>query len=413
MARSVFGFRRAISLRPIRQDAADGDSSQIGVEGPRARQTVLLPYASGLGYFVVPTAGSPVKIDGGGDFRTETLDLLTSLWVRLRLRLLFKKKKYLKFDEFSLFCYGPKPDRKRFTTFNQHLLNTGAAVDGELLARHPELLTGWPASEPMRNRASGRSGAAAAVAAYVYYEDTWADIGEVLKRVTIPFDLIVSTVPGRERLIERIRQDFPDAEIRVAENRGRDVRPFLMLLEQGRLDRYRYVCKIHSKKSITAGRRPYMGALWRRRLLFDLLAAPGLAQAVVEKFEGDPSIGMIGPHAFRMPSQVYPEEQAWRSNRPTVLELAEKMGVARECFRLDFFAGSMFWVRPEALWPLRRLNLSEACLDERGEVDGGIEHAVERLFPTAVLAAGYRLEDCDGKSEVFGYAAKAPLAKAL
>jgi len=30
-----------------------------------------------------------------------------------------------------------------------------------------------------------------------------------------------------------------------------------------------------------------------------------------------------------------------------------------------------------------------------------------------VLAAGYRLEDCDGKSEVFGYAAKAPLAKAL
>ena len=413
MTRSVFGFPRAYRLRPGLEDVADDDSSQLRVEGPRARQTVVVPYAKRLGYFVVPTAGSPVKIDAGGDFRIETLDLLTSLWVRLRLRLLFKKKKYLKFEEFSLFSYGRKHQRKRFTTFNQHLLNTGAALDGELLARHPELLTGWPASQPVRTGLSQRSRNEAAVAAHVFYEDTWADIAAALKRATIPFDLIVTTVPDRERLIQRMRDDFPDAEIRVVENRGRDVRPFLSLLEQGRLDRYRYVCKIHSKKSITAGRKPYMGALWRRRLLFDLLAAPGLAQAIVEKFKRDPSIGMIGPHAFRMPSEVYPEEQAWRSNQRAVLELAEKMGVPREHFRLDFFAGTMFWVRPEALAPLRRLELADACLDERGEVDGGIEHALERLFPTAVLAAGYRLEECDARTEVLGYAAEAPLAKVL
>ena len=413
MTGSVFGFWRAYRLRPIVEDAADDDSAQVTIEGPRVRQTVLLPYSGGLGYFVLPTGRAPIAIDPAGDFRVETLDLLASLWARLRLRLLFKKKKYLKFEEFSLFSYGPKPERKRFTTFNQHMFTTGAAVDGELLTRHPELLTGWPASEPVQRSVAAGARSTAAVVAHVYYEDTWRDMAEALKRVTIPYDLIVTTNSGRERFVERIRAEFPDADVCTVENRGRDVRPFLTLLEQGRLDRYRCVCKIHSKKSITAGRKPYMGALWRRRLLFDLLAAPGIAEAIVERFERDPRIGMIGPRAFRMPSDVFPEEAAWMGNRPVTLELAGKMGVPPERFRLDFFAGTMFWARPEALAPLRRLKLSEACQDDYGAVDGGAEHALERLFPTAVLAAGYRVEECDARTEVLGHAAKAPLIKAL
>jgi hypothetical protein len=413
MTGSALRFRHAYRLRPNREHTADDDCSLLTIEGPRTRQRLLLPYVRNLGYFVVTTAGAPVVIDAGADFRVEPLDFLTSFWVQLRLQVLFKKKKYLKFEEFSLFSHGPKPQRKRFTSFNQHMLNTGAAVDGELLTRHPELLTGWPAFEPTRNRISRGSESAAAVAAYVYYEDTWADMSAALKRATVPFDLIVSTVAGRQRLIERIRDEFPDAKIRVAENRGRDVRPFLTLLEEGLLDRYRYVCKIHSKKSITAGHHPQMGALWRRRLLFDLLAAPGVAEAIVDRFEREPSIGMIGPRAFRMPSAVYPEELSWVSNQPTVLTLAERMGVPPERFRLDFFAGTMFWVRPEALEPLRQLKLADACLDEIGAVDGGMEHAIERLFPTAVQAAGYRIEDCDARTDVLGEAATSPLVRAL
>ena len=212
----------------------------------------------------------------------------TSLWVRLRLALLFKKKKYLQFEEFSLFSYGVKPERKRFTTFNQHMFNTGVALDGDLVTRHPELLTGWAAIEPHeRTKRAPGAPSAAAIVVHIYYEDTWPDIAEVLKRLTIPFDLIVTTVPGRERLIEAVRRDFPHADIEVMENRGRDVRPFLVLLERGRLDRYAYVCKVHGKKSSDGGRMSYMGSLWRRRLLFDLLAAPGLADSIVERFERD------------------------------------------------------------------------------------------------------------------------------
>ena len=139
-----------------------------------------------------------------------------------------------------------------------------------------------------------------------------------------------------------------------------------------------------------------MGSLWRRRLLFDLLAAPGLVENVVATFERDSSIGMIGPRAFRLPSKTYSEELSWMSNRETVLALAGRMGVPPDRFRLDFFAGTMFWVRPESLAPLRRLRFAETFPEERGLLDGSLEHAIERLFATSVVAAGYRLEDIDG-----------------
>ncbi len=395
MHRTPFSFSRAYRLSPIR-GAADDYVARLRISGGATGRTVLLPYSSRLGYFVVPTGGLALSI-ATQDFHVETLGPLLSLWVRLRLALLFKRKKYLRFENFSLFSFGVKPERKRFTTFNQHLFNSGLLLEGALVASHPELLIGWPTMES-EARAAPVPGASnpVAIVAHVFYEDTWTDIAEVLKRLTIPFDLIVTTVPGRDRLIEAIRHDFPDADVRAMANRGRDVRPFLELLEQGRLDRYAYVCKIHGKKSSDGGRMPYLGALWRRRLLFELLAAPGVAGKIVERFEGDAGVGMIGPRAFRLPSATIPLEPSWGTTRPKVMELAWKMGLAPDRFRLDFFGGTMFWVRPEALRPLRDLRLASAFPEEQGRLDGGLEHVTERLFAAAVVAAGYRLADSDG-----------------
>ena len=393
---SKFGvsLERAIRLTPNR-GALDSHVSQIRIGGANTQQIVLLPYSQGLGYFIVQTRG-PTRSIEGDDFHPEPLSLPLTLWVRLRLSLMFKKKKYLQFDEFSLFCYGAKPERKRFTTFNQHMFNTGVALDGRLVTSHPELLQGWAPIERAKLPAPGSSTPPAAIVAHVYYEDTWPDISAVLKRLSIPFDLIVTTVPGRERLVGEIARDFPDAEVIVTENRGRDVRPFLELLESGRLDRYRYVCKIHGKKSNDGGRISYLGALWRRRSLFDLLAGPGIAESIVRAFEADESVGIIGPRAFRLPSETSPPGPSWGKTRPKVLELAAKMGVAPDDFRLDFYGGTMFWARPEALRPLRDLKLAQAFPEEQGLLDGGLEHATERLFTTSVVVAGFRLADSDG-----------------
>ena len=275
-------------------------------------------------------------------------------------------------------------------------MNVGVAADSDLIAKHPELLYGWPAEANPAPVVTDRSAAVSvAVVAHIYYEETWPDIAGALRNLTLPFDLIVTTVADRERLMDSIRRSYPQAEIEIMENRGRDIGPFLALLERGRLDGYRYICKIHGKKSIDGGRKTYMGELWRRRLLFDLLGAPGASTAAIDMFERDAAIGMIGPKAFRLPNDNYPEDLTRSANRAMTLKIAARLGVSADKFQLDFFGGTMFWVRPEALKPLRDLGLVADMPQERGMVDGDLPHALERVLPTSVLVAGYRLANSE------------------
>jgi lipopolysaccharide biosynthesis protein len=392
MTQFSFRFPRAYRLKPLGQREEDALSLvTIGA----SKQSVLAPFSPNLDYVVVSSEGAALPIESR-DFRAETLGTLPSLWARLRLALFFRKKKCLKYDEFSLFSVGPKAERKRFTRYNQDWINIGVTVDSDLAAKHPELLYGWPAEVSLPVQVADRPAVVpVAVVAHIYYEDTWSDIAGALRALTVPFDLIVTTVAGREGLIETIRRSYPAAQIEVMENRGRDIGPFLTLLERGRLDGYRYICKIHGKKSIDGGRKMYTGEMWRRRLLFDLIGAPGAADAAIDMFERDPSVGMIGPKVFRLPKAGYSEDLSWSANRPMTLTIAERMGVPADKFELDFFGGTMFWVRPEALKPLRDLHLATDMPYESGQIDGDLPHALERVLPTSVLVAGYKLADSE------------------
>ncbi len=384
---------RAWRLTP-RPDSRTEGLALAQVQGPTGRAAVILPHLAKLRYVVVRRGAASLSIDAGPNFVIEKLSPFAAAVAWTRLAFIRKRKKYLCFPDFFLFSVGHKHRRRRFTHFNQHMLGLGVAVDGPLFGTHPELLAGWP-QIPGPARRIDRP-VRAAVVVHIYYEDTWRDFAAVLKRVPIPFDLIVTTVPAREGLAAAVREEFPWAEVIAMDNRGRDVRPFLALLEEGRLDRYAFVCKLHGKKSSDGGRSTHLGALWRRRLLLDLLAAPGIAESIVATFDNNPAIGMIGPRVFRMPSATHPEALAWGAgNRETILALAERMGTPADRYLLDFFGGTMFWVRPEALKPLRRLNLAESFSEERGFLDGGLEHAVERLFAAAVVQAGYQLADID------------------
>ena len=392
MSQFSLRFPRAYRLKPIGQREEDALSLvTIGA----SNQSVLAPFSPDLDYVVVSSADAALPIESR-DFRVETLGALPSLWARLRLAFFFRKKKYLKYDEFSLFSIGPKAERKRFTRYNQDWINIGVTVDSDLAAKHPELLYGWPAGVGPAQVTDQPAVAPVAVVAHIYYEDTWSDIAGALRGLSTPFDLIVTTVAGREHLIETIRCSYPAAEIEIMENRGRDIGPFLTLLERGQLDGYRYICKIHGKKSIDGGRKMYTGEMWRRRLLFDLLGAPGAAKAAIDTFERDPSIGMIGPKVFRLPKANYPEDLSWLANRPMTMKIAERMGMPADKFQLDFFGGTMFWVRPEALKPLRDLRLAADMPYESRLIDGDLPHALERLLPTSVLVAGYKLADSEG-----------------
>jgi len=222
-----------------------------------------------------------------------------------------------------------------------------------------------------------------AVVVHLYYVELWEEIQGYLANLGTDFDLFVSLCRDTAAETEaKILASHPRARVRIYENRGRDIAPLVELLSDGALARYTVVCKIHSKKSLHR----QDGDRWRGALLHQVLGAPEIVQEILDVFEADPRIGLLGPA-----DQLDRKEESWGSNRELVHRLAKRLDVSDDEVRLQFFAGSMFWFRPAALAPLADLGLRIADFeDEQGQLDGSLHHALERLFPLAVRAAGFR-----------------------
>ena len=345
--------------------------------------------------YLIPEHGDAALDLSSTDFEIERLSELASTMATLQSRLIRRRESYLKYPGFRLISAGSIKSRKTFSRINRVMRRVGAPLDGETL-QHPTLLSGWAPKEDARPKVS-KTGASPriAIVVHIYYEDIWEEIETILKQLRYDFQLIVTVPTDKTPLQERLFTAFPDADIHLIENRGRDVRPFMVLLEQGVLDKFDYVCKIHGKKSVVNGDATLLGKMWRRRTFFDLLAAPGAFEGAIELFEAKPSIGMIGSRVFRRPNADHSEEASWGENRQIVKNLASRMGLTARKLHLDYFCGTMFWVRTDALLPLRNLGLSAEFETETGKVDGTLAHALERAFSLSVRAAGYELAEVD------------------
>jgi lipopolysaccharide biosynthesis protein len=292
-------------------------------------------------------------------------------------------------------------------------LLTATGREGRILSRSLRLLTGWGfglgsanlqetpdlfASHqtvddmPPRRAAVKTEPPVFAVVIHLFYRELWPQFESYLRRLKLPFHLIVTITDEDKALSDRIGSLFADAEVVVYENRGRDVGPFLQLLHDGRLDGFDFICKLHGKRTKAAGPRSLLGQVWRTANLVDLLGSDEQVQHILNRFRAEPRIGMIGSARFRVPNGSIQLKAPWGENKEETLRLGTRVGIARDDFQLDFFAGTMFWVRGEVLAPLRQLNLTLADFLERTAADGDVPHAIERLFGALPQRVGMRLE---------------------
>ncbi|QKC93901.1 rhamnan synthesis F family protein [Mesorhizobium sp. NZP2298] len=220
-----------------------------------------------------------------------------------------------------------------------------------------------------------------AVALHLHYPELWPEFEVLLEAIGRPFHLILTLTRPDVALAQRVQARFRNAEIIVYDNRGRDVGPFVQLLREGKFDPFDLICKLHGKKSDLSGPRKILGEVWRRASAFDLIGSRDVVDRIIAEFERSPDTQMIGSRRFRLPNEWKGEKAAWgENNRAMILNLLETMGMAPDS-PLDFFAGTMFWVRRSALRPLKQLDLSLASFpDETGQQDGTLHHALERIL---------------------------------
>jgi len=150
-----------------------------------------------------------------------------------------------------------------------------------------------------------------AVVVHLFYHDMWDEFAAALRPQRFAFDLYV-TITGTDAdtggLKRRILTQFPEARIWAMPNHGRDIFPFVHLVNAGVLDLYRAVCKLHSKKS--PHRRD--GDAWRRALTDGILGDPGQTKARLTAFLGDQRAGF-----WVADGQFYRGDEWWGPNRPS------------------------------------------------------------------------------------------------
>ena len=221
---------------------------------------------------------------------------------------------------------------------------------------------------------------------HAFYPELCAEMRGYLENVPGKLDLYISTTSEQKRL--EIATAFSDyekgsVEVRIFENRGRDIAPKLYGFSDV-YERYDLALSLHTKKSPHGGT-PLQD--WRHYLYEHLLGSPQIVASIFELLKHD-HIGMVFPqHLFYLRPIL-----GWGANFASCRALLRKMGVEiKEDIYLEFPTGSMFWCRTAALKTLRDLNLQFQDFDEEsGQIDGTLAHAVERAFLYAVEASGYR-----------------------
>ena len=223
-----------------------------------------------------------------------------------------------------------------------------------------------------------------ALVVHAYYPDVFEEILATLRDAAVAHKLYVTTTAERRAEIERLLGAAGrDYALRVFDNRGRDVLPFLKVFDELDGEGFDLVAKIHTKRSLNRKD----GERWRRTL-FEPMFGRDNFERIVTAFEQDASLGMVGPdrHLTGLRNNIL-------ANEARVFGLARRLGLtSRDVMRGSFLAGSMFIARLPALAPLMSLAIGDDDFEpEAGQLDGTLAHAIERGLALSVVACGMRV----------------------
>lgn len=229
---------------------------------------------------------------------------------------------------------------------------------------------------------------------HLYFPDLIHDSFQYASMMPENADVYVTTnSEEKKKEIEEVFRmgQFHHCEVRIIENRGRDVSSLLVGVKDIIMN-YDIVCFVHDKKTaqIVPGS---VGEGFAYKCYKNTLYSRDFVYNVIDTFENNPRLGILSPpmpnHADYFPLLC----NEWGPNFQNAKELAEKLGIkvpmAREKEVVAPY-GTFFWFRPVAL---KKLFAHDWQYDEfppePNNTDGTILHAIERLYPLAVQAEGY------------------------
>jgi lipopolysaccharide biosynthesis protein len=231
-----------------------------------------------------------------------------------------------------------------------------------------------------------------AVVVHAFYLDVLEELLPQFEGYPAGSEFFFTTPPENQAALTAMlsRLAHPSSVV-ITENRGRDVAPFLAILRLIWPRHFRYILKLHTKRSTHRAD----GHFWRDEV-YRSLAHPAQIDQVIRLMDARPDTGIVGVAAHVVPMTTY-----WGSNATRVLDLAERLGVGDFDERsTSFVAGTMFAARLEALEPLMGLSLTEEDFEpETGQTDATLAHAIERAISLSAAAVGLKVCGLRGRGD--------------
>ena len=236
-----------------------------------------------------------------------------------------------------------------------------------------------------------------AVVVHLFYPEMWDTFRKELSKINVEFDMYVS-IPSQHSDIDlgKISKFHNKTNIIPVPNRGRDVLPFITIMNRVRkLNKYKYVLKVHTKKS----KHRDDGDKWLSDVLRQLI--PDDTSSVIRTLSHS-STGIIGPkgHLVSLARHM-------SGNRQNIINLLKLMtdksykDIVVDETKSPFIGSTMFWCRVDFLDPLLDAFLMPSDFPrEEGQIDNTTAHAIERVLGKILHGIGKRkmyVVDQDGK----------------
>lgn len=218
------------------------------------------------------------------------------------------------------------------------------------------------------------------VCVHVYYHNQVDYIIEKLKSLNgLDYDLFVTYTNENKETNEKFLNFNKNVKFKQVENKGYDIYPFLVLINEIDLEKYSSLLKLHTKNCSTA-----RNIIWRNDLYENLLGTKYIFRKNLKKLK---KYGVACSKKW-----IYEMEDYWPEDTWLFEDVCTKIGI--EPKKANFIAGTIFLARIEIIKRIKELNLLQLDFENKKMETGSNStdaHVVERLFSVICNQMGYEI----------------------
>jgi len=252
----------------------------------------------------------------------------------------------------------------------------------------------YPLSERIKIEGEEIKGLKKVLVMHLYFEDLLEESRRYAEAMPPDSDLYITTSSEKKKeAVLEVFRDFPcnRLEVRVIENRGRDVSSLLTGVKDVIMN-YDLACFVHDKKT-TQLKPGTIGASFGHKCLENTLSGKIYVENIIRTFQKNPRLGILSPPEPNHSVYFTTIGGEWGPNYEVTASLAKKLGLTVPISEEKppvCPMGTMFWFRPKAMEPLYRADWEYTDFPpEPNKADGSLLHAVERIYPYIVQQSGY------------------------